>query len=206
MQLTFESLDELQTFVAWVNGACAPAPVTVDCASDFPAIAPQHLMTIESTGAQNAAARPSPEETEVDAAEVSPKRKRRTKAEMEAARAAETANPTRAEDSLPSEISTRGSEAGNESSALESVASASAARTEVVDKDDSAEFIKTRLTERPEISQVEHLNLARTFIGKHGVEKYNASFPLAGLTPNVMSYSPADCATHAAALDFLSLE
>ena len=51
----------------------------------------------------------------------------------------------------------------------------------------------------PEVSQVDHLNMARTFIGKHGMDKYNQSFALAGLTNNVMGYSVADCAKHAAA-------
>lgn len=200
MQLTFESLDELQDFVQWVEGRRSPSPAIVDITNDLPPPMMADTPSVEPEDAQGVADRPSPEESEVDAVEVSPKRKRRTKAEMEAARAAENANPTRAEDSPPSEISTRGSEAGNESSAQESVTSAP------VDKGDAVEFIKSRLAERPEVSQVEHLNLARAFIGKHGMEKYNASFPLAGLTPNVMAYSPADCATHAAALDFLSLE
>ena len=68
------------------------------------------------------------------------------------------------------------------------------------------EFVAARLAERPTLDQREHLLLAHTFIGKHGMPKYNESFSLVGLSPNVMTYTEADCARHAAALDFLGLE
>lgn len=196
MQLTFESLAELQDFVQWVQAARQVAPIEA---------APKATIIVEDLPEGDGEAVGNPAVTSNDQQDVpvdKPARKRRTKAEMEAARAAETANPTSAEpaDSAASESSTADSADTHVAPNAEQTVS------EPVDKGDAAEFIKSRLAERSEVSQVEHLNLARTFIGKHGMEKYNASFPLAGLTPNVMGYSPADCATHAAALDFLSLE
>lgn len=204
MQLTFESLAELQDFVQWVQTARQVAPIHVsEVARDelvkaIEAEVPGKLQVLET---------PSDEQIEGKSA-----RKRRTKAEMEAARAAETgsgetsAATAAAQQPATSDTTSAAAAVEAADSPAVAVGDAPAVKTEAVDKGDSAEFIKSRLAERPEVSQVEHLNLARTFIGKHGMEKYNASFPLAGLTPNVMGYSPADCATHAAALDFLSLE
>lgn len=71
---------------------------------------------------------------------------------------------------------------------------------------DCNEFVAARLQERPELDQKSHLDLARLFIGKHGMSKYQQSQELTGLSANVMVYTPADCARHAAALEFLSLE
>ena len=203
MQLTFESLAELQDFVQWVQAARQVAPVmsaTAKVVSGAPNIVVKDL----PAGDGEAADDPAPvEHDQHDAPADKPARKRRTKAEMEAARAAETeSGETSAATVAAEQLAT----SGTTSAAVAESASIPAADSAPVDKGDAVEFIKARLAERPEVSQVEHLNLARTFIGKHGMEKYNASFPLAGLTPNVMGYSPADCATHAAALDFLSLE
>ena len=196
MQLTFESLAELQDFVQWVQAVRQAAPIeptkSTLVVKDLPEVSAPAVNPCDMTSTERMA--------EDMAQTDKPVRKRRTKAVMEVARAAETANPTPADSAPESESSGAESNVEQAAPAAEPQASAPA------DKGDSAEFIQSRLAERPEVSQVEHLNLARTFIGKHGMEKYNASFPLAGLTPNVMGYSPADCATHAAALDFLSLE
>lgn len=199
MQLNFESLAELQDFVAWVQAARQAAPIVEG---------PKATIVVKDLpiGDGDAVEDPAPEQDseEAPAAKTVTVRKRRTKAEMEAARAAESAEG-KPDQAAPSESTNDGVDTVEESS-TEATAMSVPATSAPVDKGDAVEFIKSRLAERPEVSQVEHLNLARAFIGKHGMEKYNSSFPLAGLTPNVMGYSPADCATHAAALDFLSLE
>lgn len=65
------------------------------------------------------------------------------------------------------------------------------------------EFIQKRAAELGEMQAIEHLNAARNFIAKHGMPKYNESFQLCGLHANVMQFTPAECATHAAALEWL---
>lgn len=65
-----------------------------------------------------------------------------------------------------------------------------------------SDYVASRTAERPEVSQIDHLNLARAFVAKHGVLKYNETFALAGLQSNVMLYTPADCAVHAAVLEW----
>lgn len=204
MQLTFDSLNELKDFMSWIGDLTHPVvegPKDTIVVKDLPE-PPEFLAALTPEGIEETIAAPFADK---------PVRKRRTKAEMEAARAAETTSgETSAATAAAEQPATSATTSADvaESASIPAVAEGSAppVQTAAVDKGDSAEFIKSRLAERPEVSQVEHLNLARTFIGKHGMEKYNASFPLAGLTPNVMGYSPADCATHAAALDFLSME
>ena len=207
MQLTFESLAELQDFVKWVQDQRAAAPIEPDAAPDEQ----RYDLVIAEKATNDVPERldyipPPGQNVEVD----KPTRKRRTKAEMEAARAAETESGETSAATAAAEqpaISATTSAAVTESASTPAVDNVARERHPMPDSmQDAISFIKSRLVERPEVSQVEHLNLARTFIGKHGMEKYNSSFPLAGLTPNVMGYSPADCATHAAALDFLSLE
>lgn len=196
MQLTFESLAELKDFMSWIGDLAHPrieGPKATIVVQDLPIEATAEELEIAEANVARVEAEP------VD----KPARKRRTKAEMEAARAAETANPTSVESAA---IAQTPSGADSSEPTADALVAATSASAPADGTSDAGEFIKSRLAERPEVSQVEHLNLARTFIGKHGMEKYNASFPLAGLTPNVMGYSPADCATHAAALDFLSLE
>lgn len=201
MQLTFESLAELQDFVQWIGALTPIKTVTVgDVSVSAPAADPIFREVLTDETVEDAA----------PAAKTVTGRKRRTKAEMEAARAAESGSGETSAATAAAEqpaISATTSAAVAESASIPAVDNVARERHPMPDSmQDAVSFIKSRLVERPEVSQVEHLNLARTFIGKHGMEKYNSSFPLAGLTPNVMGYSPADCATHAAALDFLSLE
>lgn len=160
------------------------------------------------------------------AAPAEQKRKRRTKAENEVEKAAEqqaksvdkqpettpagttakvapenTGNPF-AQQSLPAE----GKDPEGTVVEQPKAAAPADATPEQAKQFEINEFVAARLAERPTLEQREHLVLARTFIGKHGMPKYNESFQLVGLSPNVMLYTEADCARHAAALDFLGLE
>jgi hypothetical protein len=53
------------------------------------------------------------------------------------------------------------------------------------------------------VSVIEHLNLARRFIAAHGTVKYNETFALVGLDGNVMGYTPEQRTVHAEALQRL---
>lgn len=53
------------------------------------------------------------------------------------------------------------------------------------------------------VTPFQHLTRAREFIGKHGMQKYNESFAKAGLDPNVMTYTAYQRALHIDALNAL---
>lgn len=230
MRFEFASVAELDEFLIFCSRIHQSKPVTVNVHLDehgdepLPEIdeAPEISEIVEMTPNQSLAHREAQDaknaayiaETVKQNAVESQRRKRRTKAEMEAARAAEQAgNASPAGEATTDGASTNSPESATEAAgAGNPFAQPMPTGNEPIqnaapeDVPDVIQFIKSRLGERPEVSQVDHLNMARTFIGKHGMDKYNQSFALAGLTNNAMGYSVADCATHAAALDFLSLE
>lgn len=148
------------------------------------------------------------------AAEAKPARKRRTKAEMAAARAvgAQLDSASQIGEAL-SETTPAGTQTaiapentGNPFAQQELPKTEPVEEKQPAKHGDLTEFLASRLAERPEVSQIEHLNLARAFIGKHGMPKYNESFALVGLSSNVMTFGPTECAKHAAVLDFLASE
>jgi hypothetical protein len=53
------------------------------------------------------------------------------------------------------------------------------------------------------ITPVDHMNLAKNFIAAKGMNGYNESFGLVGLSNNIMGFTQEQRALHAAALDFL---
>lgn len=55
-----------------------------------------------------------------------------------------------------------------------------------------------------EVTQLEHIKIAKDFINLHGIETYNKSFAVAGLSMNVSKYTPAECSRHIMALQTLS--
>lgn len=265
----FASLNELKDFLAFAGYVKSPAMKTVregeieitapagDPIWNDPVVieqVPQDLAVAATAGADKVESPESDRDlsghpvAEAAAAPEFVKRKRRTKAEIEADKAAEAARlatHNQANATADANVAEHGAEAaaayakpettpagttakvapentGNpfaqqalpaEGNALEeapaeqSKAAAPADATpEQAKQFEINEFVAARLAERPTLEQREHLLLARTFIGKHGMPKYNESFQLVGLSPNVMLYSEADCARHAAALDFLGLE
>lgn len=67
----------------------------------------------------------------------------------------------------------------------------------------AAEPAGAEATEDTVVTPFQHLTRAREFIGKHGMPKYNESFAKAGLDPNVMAYTGYQRALHIDALDAL---
>lgn len=227
MQLTFDHLEELQEFLKFCGYAKRET-----CELSVQINSGDLTRAVNEAAAEwaaNPAAGTHDEAPESDrdlsghpVAELAvaaepPKRKRRTKAEIDAEKAAATgsgpadataavagenhANPF-AQGALPAEAKP----ADPEPAPTPAPAAAPAPMTTAVVGNDASEFIAARLVERPTLENVAHLAIARAFIGKHPMTKYTESFALAGLSPNVMGYTPEDCARHAAALDFLSLE
>lgn len=53
------------------------------------------------------------------------------------------------------------------------------------------------------ITVIDHLNMGRNFIAAHGIQKYNEAFTLVDVPQNVMSFTQEQRTHHAAALAFL---
>lgn len=109
------------------------------------------------------------------------RRKRRTKAEMEADPAPATqVDPDQAANTPP----------------------ADSARAVLVDP---SEWIKALAETIGTMDLTECLGKARDFIAKHGTAVYDEAFPLVSLSKdNVITFSPVECAQLAAALDYLA--
>ena len=142
---------------AHVHAAAAELAVTDPQSPLVPKILTDEQVTIEP---------PSPKVTV---------RKRRTKAEMEAARAAEQSDAPAVTEAGQTEMTPAGTPAavapentGNPFAQAELPAEqlAAAPETKPADTGDLKDFLAARVAERPELSQVEHLNLARGFIAK----------------------------------------
>jgi hypothetical protein len=209
MHISFDSLQELDAFIQWAG-------------RDHTAVA------------LNPAYKGEPEVTVPDAnweaPEVAPpaeKRKRRTKAEMEAARAAEEE---------PSDVT---DEKSADNAAVQAVlARAPAAevlealeQVELVEAEQAPEVVEAVAAEEPAqqvqrygkpgpehaqtwiqgtadgkngLNPIEHLNACRAFIAANGMDDYQKSFELAGLSTNVLGYDEKQAAKHAAALEWLA--
>lgn len=120
------------------------------------------------------------------------KRKRRTKAEIEAdekaaADAAKAQEPGAVATETPADAST--APAGANPFAVAETAAETPATPAA--EPDAAEAI---------VTPFQHLTRAREFIAKHGMPKYNESFAKAGLDANVMGYSAEQRALHMDAL------
>jgi len=210
---------------------------------DAPPVPDAHLTTEERAAALAQATPPgrvdrvavAAQEQAQDQAEP-PKRKRRTKAEIEAARAADAATPP-TQDAAPSDaqaVAATSPIAGanpfdtstsNDAAAVGALTEAPAGTTgtlaalgEVVadmtreavegqgaDVDPQA-YIALRVAELGgTFDPREHMKKCVEFIGALGKAKYDEAFALAGTSRAVASYTPADCAKHIAALEYLQI-
>ena len=208
MKLEFDSVEDLAYFLDWADkyrnaGALGMIGVAVDtayCASA--AVDDGPLPTID------AAALParSAEEIEAEgrrqfAAVLQPtaepaKRKRRTKAEIEAdetaaaeAAAAELAKAQQTGQVQPESGTTSptGANPFDQPSTLQDVGAEGQAATDASSESDV-------------VTPFQHLTRAREFIAKHGMPKYNESFAKAGLDANVMGYTAYQRGVHMSAL------
>lgn len=266
MKFEFNSLDELDGFVQYlfkarehgarVAGAShalgvpygeTPVPdahltpeeraaAWQDMVDTAPGTTGEQLANVGAALATQAAATAMPRQDQADP----PKRKRRTKAEMEADKAAaeaaanapaETNAPTDAQavaatsplaGANPFDASTSNAPAAtaalNEApagttgtlSALGSSdarADAQAAAVDGLGADvDPQSYIALRVAEMGGAFDArEHMKKCVEFIGALGKARYDEAFDLAGTSRSVATYTPADCAKHIAALEYLQL-
>ncbi len=214
MNLSFNNLDELQEFLDWSlrygaawaatqRGPRAPAPDT-----PLPTIDPSAL---PETGAAGGVAFDTPpgaplqgamddKAPEAPAANEPTKRKRRTKAEIEAD---ETAAALKAKAENDAKIEQ------DPASVTTSPAGANPFEQAVtITGQTDAQVEESALTSEPDadatvVTPFQHITRARAFIAKHQIAKYNETFAKAGLDPNVMAYTAEQRAAHMAAMDEL---
>lgn len=230
MKLEFYDLNDLDAFLAWAGRGRIGSAIVIG--ADPEPMTGEVLGSVGTTGELHAFAGRTPMENGPDrlltsgevnahegpqgtesAAPAPATRKRRTKAEIEAensAKAGQTAAQPQltAQEAIAQALASAA--AGNAPGALaaEPVQAANIPDVpEALSPTDPKllphEFIQQRAAELGEMQAIEHLNAARNFIAKHGMPKYNESFQLCGLHANVMQFTPAECAMHAAALEWL---
>jgi hypothetical protein len=226
MNLSFDNLDELDRFLRWADLYRSPSKSEPATAQEAAAIGRslQKLIGAAAETAQcasaavdgdpfptiDAASLPARSAAEIEAegrrqfaaaqqvAEPA-KRKRRTKAEIEADEKAaadaagadlKAASDAGAAEPAASEAPPAGANPFDQPSTLQDVGAAGpAAGAEGGESDVVTPF--------------QHLTRAREFIAKHGMPKYNESFAKAGLDANVMGYTAYQRGVHMAALDEL---
>lgn len=215
MKLEFYSVDELDHFLDWAYGmsvrvrAMRAEPVVPgvsgsvgDIAFDIPPAADGVTAEPGPSGAGGEMADKVPETSPEPV-----KRKRRTKAEIEADdKAAAEAEQAKAQGSQDAgeasleaaratlrdkEPTPAGTNPFNAAPPPDHAAPAAAAGAQ---PDDSADTT---------VTPFQHLTRAREFIAKHGMPKYNESFAKASLDVNVMAYTAEQRALHLEALTAL---
>lgn len=170
MKIEIESLDELRAFLEMFQPAAVMYRVGDVEKTITPIFAEQHEAT-------NGVAAAAGEQTE-----GSTRRRRRTKAEIEADAAA--AQQTKIADEVSAE--------------------AAAEVVSGVTEEPAAGETQTPAASPAQTDDVTHLKLCREFIQQHGMPKYNESFTLSGLSNNIMSFTAEQRAQHLAALQQLS--
>lgn len=202
MKLEFDSIQELDAFLSWADNYSAGANVTLRVPSadvrkmfaldvETPDVAsladpqgdvafdtPQQPLQADHVSLNDKVPETSPEPA---------RRKRRTKAEIEADdKAAAEAAAAKAQET-PADASTA-PEGANPFAAVETAAETPTTPAAEPDAADTT------------VTPFQHLTRAREFIAKHGMPKYNESFAKAGLDANVMGYSAYQRALHMDAL------
>lgn len=191
MRIEFDSIADLKAFLDFAGYAkkndgtmTVNMRVSSDELENLQVIAEHQVKTITEMGIATADTA-SPSDTASPEQPEKVTRKRRTKAEIAADEAAKAAGEAPA--SAPV----------NETADVETVASPFDAEPAPVNE--TTQESTAEPTAPP--SDIEHLKLCREFIASHGMAKYDQTFVAAGLEgKNIMSFTDADRAKHAAAL------
>lgn len=130
-------------------------------------------------------------------AEGKPARKRRTKAEIEAAAAAEA----RPEEAAALAAAVQQDKAAEGQTQPEGTNPFEQAAAPAADPAAPADDVPN--AEPDVVTPFQHLTRGREFIAKHGMPKYLETFTKAGTDPNVMGYSAYQRGLHMAAMDEL---
>jgi len=226
MKLEFNSTEELESFLEWSlrygaawaamqrgprrgddEGVCASPAITgtVEVAGlAFPQLDDVTPLDTGTSASDGDTRMPPPVTGDPSGAVLQPvtepaKRKRRTKAEIEAdetaaaeAAAAELAKAQQTGQVQPESGTTSptGANPFDQPSTLQDVGAEGQAATDASSESDV-------------VTPFQHLTRAREFIAKHGMPKYNESFAKAGLDANVMGYTAYQRGVHMSALDEL---
>lgn len=240
MRIEFNNLEELDDFIGWVrNGRAAersrltnavPAASTVRV-SDERSPAGLDIAKVRhddgSVTTTSIGVPPDVAPDEITPADK-PKRARRTKAEMEAARAAELAaqtgatEPVLAEPSEPPtepepatgnpfsngtqmiEAALAAPDAASATRAVGEALRADSARPDTAGAPNAAAWIAAKEQELIKVDAIECLRLSRNFIAKHGFQNYQRVFVLTGLPAEITKYKEAERLQHAATMAFLA--
>lgn len=243
MKFEFDSLGELDEFVQYLFNARAHAERIASAAASIASETPvpdAQLTPEERANALQAVREWAEGEVRTNVAPQtepeSPKRKRRTKAEIEADKAAAAAgaptderpdtnapsdaqataatsplagaNPFDASTSNPPAATAALNEApAGTTGTLSALAIGEAAHATIDSADvDPQAFIELRVAEMGGAFDArEHMKKCVEFIGALGKARYDEAFDLAGTSRSVATYTPADCAKHIAALEYLQL-
>jgi len=226
MNLQFDSINELEQFLmfsAHIGRAFAVAPPDAR-ANDEPAVA------VDMDGSVYPLAQANDEPVTPAQGEDGPlmadggtptKRKRRTKAEMEAERAAEGKTVAASAEAAQPDISAMTTAAPAESAATPGAgnpfAVASPATQAILEAPNQSAAtlagIAAMQTNPPidepataprVVESIEHLRACQSFIQAHGMARYNESFR-DGLNANITTYTPEQRAQHVAILETLAL-
>lgn len=230
MRLEFDSFEEIEDFLAWINKRTVPkraevsivGDVTVAGAVDAHAAPEAATATAATTSTSTPAdAWPYGNHPPVDTPLTpyeKPKRTRRTKTEIEAAKAAEASasapqsehEPAPAASVNPFASTQQAANAAmseqpaNNPTALATQAHAQQPAAAEIPVDAHA-WLVAKAAELGPVTATQHLQAARNFIAKFQMAKYNDSFKLAELPSDVMRFSDVERAMHCAAMDYLSL-
>lgn len=234
MEIIFHNLSELlefMEFAGYVPRSAVTDALVNALVEHAPVREPLVPHTQEEIDAANLAAR---QQSDIQGEPETAKRKRRTKAEIEADKRAAEEAATQSVQAGPQSAPSAPAEhkakpnpfavdaanmvaniqtmMGGEVIAPSALAAAAHAEPSAAEAThtahaliaDPAVWISQRAAEIGTVKQGEHLKICRNFISKFSLPKYNESFDLAGLTPNVMQYTPEQCALHQATLEFMS--
>lgn len=214
MNLSFNNLSELDEFLQWATnyGASQTLVLKLDTSAPdtpLPTIDPSALPEAGAAGGVafdtppgrvNRSGDSAGEPTEAPATNEPTKRKRRTKAEIEAdetaaALKAKAENDAKVEQD-PASVTTSPTGANPFEQAV------------TITGQTDVQVEESALTGEPDadatvVTPFQHITRARAFIAKHQIAKYNETFAKAGTDPNVMAYTAEQRAAHMAAMDEL---
>lgn len=230
MELKFDSISELEQFLmfsAHIGRAFAQAPSPDKTSGmDQPTVSdnggstePAAALSVGDQAGNEAGAEVALTADDAPASTDRPKRTRRTKAEMEAERAAGNAPASSVEAAQP-DISATTSAATAESASTPAganpFAQASPATQAILEAPNQSAAVLAGMAamqsnpppEEPAapvrvIESIEHLRACQSFIQTYGMTKYNESFR-DGLNANIAAYTPEQRAQHVAILETLA--
>lgn len=228
MNLTFDSIGELNQFINWATHFgredYTPEPAVAGvsggsgdvCAAGAGALKWEHPTT-DTTGVAfdtppsvvttpaETGSDPVTEQATANAAEPAPRRKRRAKAEIEADNKTAGAGHVDVARVVHEDGSVTTTSIGLPPDVNPSEVTPAPTGTNPFEQPAATAAADTPAADDGDtvVTPFQHLTRAREFIAKHGMPKYNETFTKAALDANVMGYSAYQRALHMSAMDEL---